>query len=480
MKTKTLAFVFIVLVLQIFGTTLRAVEISDDKLDALIKRIDELERKVDALERQGVSATAPTTNAAPAAVAAATTTAPAVPPPTSPLVTLGSGGLIVRSADSNFVMNIHGFMQTDARFYLGEKTLPDTFLLRRVRPIFEGTVYGMFDYRLQLDFGSDVTSPGTNNDGFVTDAYVNAKPWTNLQAQVGKFKPPIGLEREQSTANLQFVETGLPTQFTPNYDLGAMLHNGLFDHTMNYALGIFNGVADGGSDDIESTDEGKEMVARLFAQPFLRTDVMPLRGLGFGAAGSYGYRAGATRPYTTQGQQTFFSYGNATSTVTYSGDQYRIDPQAYYYWGPFGVYGEYVINSQSLRSVSGATISTDRFNNTAWQVIGSYMLTGENNSFGPIMPANPVALHESGWGALELVGRFGQMSMDPNLFPLFASTISAQEQTSWGAGLNWHLNHNLKLQLDYESTTFRNGSTAAGSATARPEHVILSRVQLNF
>jgi len=139
-----------------------------------------------------------------------------------------------------------------------------------------------------------------------------------------------------------------------------------------------------------------------------------------------------------------------------------------------------VISSQSLRSVAGATTTTARFNNTAWQVVGSYVLTGENNSFTPITPQNPVGIHGGGWGAVELVARFGQMSMDSKLFPLFASTTSAQEQTSWGAGVNWHLNRNIKLQLDYESTVFRGGSSAAGSATGRPEHVILSRAQFLF
>jgi phosphate-selective porin OprO/OprP len=472
MKTSSRLLLLAIFAIQFFAGSLWAVEVSQEKLDALIKRIDELEEKVDALERRGpVAQPAVITNQSGAAAAMERA---------APMVSLGSSGLIVRSEDSNFVFNLHGFMQADARFYFGEKTVPDTFLLRRIRPIFEGTVYNMFDYRLQLDFASNVTSPGTNNDGFVTDAYMNARLWTNFQIQAGKFKPPVGLERDQSTANLQFVETGLPTQFVPNYDLGAMIHNGLFDHTVNYALGIFNGVADGGSDDIETTDEGKEFVGRIFAQPFLRTDITPLRGLGFGGGASYGYRSGTTRSYTTQGQQTFFAYGNATSAVTYSGEQYRIDPQGYYYWGPFGIYGEYVMDSQSLRSVTGAAVTTGRFYNTAWQVIGSYALTGENNSFTPLMPQNPVGLHDGGWGAFELVARIGQMSMDNNLFPLFASTTSAREQTSWGAGINWHLNRNLKLQLDYESTMFRDGSSVAGSATARPEHVILSRAQLNF
>jgi len=205
-----------------------------------------------------------------------------------------------------------------------------------------------------------------------------------------------------------------------------------------------------------------------------------LRGLGFGAGASYGYRAGATRAYTTQGQQTFFAYGNAANSVTYSGNQYRIDPQGYYYWGPFGIYGEYVVDSAALRDATTSGINTGHFYNTAWQVIGSYIVTGENNSFGPIMPQDPVRGLHTGWGAVELVVRVGQMTMDRNLFPAYASTISGREQTSWGTGVNWHLNRNVKLQLDYESTTFHDASFASGSATARPEHVILSRAQLSF
>jgi len=36
------------------------------------------------------------------------------------------------------------------------------------------------------------------------------------------------------------------------------------------------------------------------------------------------------------------------------------------------------------------------------------------------------------------------------------------------------------LNLDYESTSFRGGSSAAGSATANDEHAILSRVQFSY
>jgi phosphate-selective porin OprO/OprP len=132
---------------QFFAMTAPAVEISDEKLDALLKRINELEQKVDALQKKDA--------ARPAGTATNLTSDAAAEPITAksePSVSLGMNGLLVRSADSNFVFNLHGYTQADARFYFGEKTLPDTFLLRRVRPIFEGTIYSMFDYRLMLDF----------------------------------------------------------------------------------------------------------------------------------------------------------------------------------------------------------------------------------------------------------------------------------------------------------------------------------------
>src|SRR5436190_486285 len=70
---------------------------------------------------------------------------------TTPVVSAGASGFSIRSADTNFVLKIRGYIQADGRFFPGDNnpTAPnDTFLLRRVRPIFEGTVFEKFDYRL--------------------------------------------------------------------------------------------------------------------------------------------------------------------------------------------------------------------------------------------------------------------------------------------------------------------------------------------
>jgi phosphate-selective porin OprO/OprP len=432
----------------------------------LIKRIDQLEQEVKVLERN---------REVDQEVASEKTN-------TSPTVTLGGDGLVIRSADSNFVSYIHGYTQVDGRFYTGDNNAAsDTFLLRRVRPILEGTVYKTFDYRLMADLASGNGSSSTAfNNALLDDAYVNAHPWSQFQLQAGKFKSPVGLERLESTADLTFIETGFATEFTPNYDVGFELHNNLFTSPLAYAVGVFDGATDGGSTDA-SVGEGKDAVARLFAQPFIRTDIEFLRKLGFGVAGSVGDHTGTLPTYKTSGQQTFYSYA---STVSADGEQFRIDPQLYYYVGPFGVQGEYVLSSSKIKSTA-AGVPDVRLNNRAWQVEASYFLTGEENTYKPsslvrVAPLAPFSLSGGGWGAFEVAARFQQMTLDPAAFPIYAAAGSARQATDWGVGLNWYLNRNIKLNLDYETTSFEDGSTTVGTATSKDERTVLTQVQVAF
>ncbi|HWN97372.1 MAG TPA: porin, partial [Methylomirabilota bacterium] len=345
-----------------------------DELKQLKQQIQALEQKVKILERnkeleaEGVEARAKTL----------------------PTVHLGASGVNVTSGDSNFVLKIRGYVQADSRTFLNDDSSlkgNDTFLLRRVRPIIEGTIAKDFDYRLMLEFGSGVTS-GTGNNGFLQDGYVNYKRFDFAQLQIGKFKEPVGLERLQSAANLLFIERGLPTQLVPNRDVGIQLHGKLWGNTLGYQLGYFNGTGDGGSGDIETTDDGKDIAARLFAHPFDRTDIGPLKKLGLGIAVTHGQHEGALRNYSTAGQQVWYRWrtgvgtNGATANVVSDDNTTRIAPQGYYYWGPFGVFGEYVISSRDAVSSAGTATRRERLDNQAWQVAVSYFLTGEENSFG--------------------------------------------------------------------------------------------------
>ena len=78
------------------------------------------------------------------------------------------------------------------------------------------------------------------------------------------------------------------------------------------------------------------------------------------------------------------------------------------------------------------------------------------------------------FGAVELAGRYTQLNVDNDAFILkFANpNTSASRDSTWTAGVNWYFNRNLKLQLNYEQSAFKGGSTTGNRQT---EKVILSR-----
>jgi phosphate-selective porin OprO and OprP len=402
---------------------------------------------------------------------------------TTPVLSAEANGFSFRSADTNFVMKIRGYIQADARFYpddAARTSANDSFLLRRVRPIIEGTVWDKFDYRLMLDFGSNL-SLSSANDPFVQDAYVNARFRPEFQVQAGKFKEPVSLERLQSGANLLFVERAYTAQIAPNRDVGFQIQGDLFDAKLNYSIGAFNGVANGGSGDFETFDDEKDVVARIFATPFKDSNVDAIRGLGFGIAGTYGNQEGTLRGFQSAGQQTMFTYnpaniGTNTVNVVADGDHWRIAPQAYYYYGPFGVFGEYIISNQQVRKNNPSEFAT--FRNSAWSISASYFLTGEENSFKAVAPKRPFKPSEGGWGALEIAARVQKIDIDDDIFPLYANpNTSTSGATTWGVGLNWHLNKNFKVNLNYENTDFDGGTSPL---LAEGEHVIMTRAQISF
>ena len=446
-------------------------EDQSDELKQLKQQLLELDQKVRILERnKELDADAASARSA-----------------TSPSLTLGASGLNISTADTNFTLKIRGYVQADSRVFLGDDEAVkgnDTFLLRRVRPIFEGTIWKDFDYRLMLDFGSGVTS-GTGNNGFLQDGYLNFRHWDVAQLQVGKMKEPVGLERLQSGANLLFIERGLPTQLVPNRDVGVQLHGKVWGNTLAYQVGYFNGVEDGGSGDIEVSDDGKDLAARLFVHPFDKAEIEPLKKLGLGVSATHGSHVGALRNYSTGGQQTWFRWRTGAGTaaapnVTGDGDVTRISPQGYWYWGPFGLFGEYVVSSHEVTRRAGVSVTEDKFRNTAWQVAASYFLTGEDNSFGTVTPRRPFTIGGDGWGAWEIAVRYGQLSLDEDAFPTYATANSAEEAREWAIGLNWHLNRNVKASLNYVHTEFEKGSTTRGDVTAEDEQALLARIQFSF
>jgi len=419
-------------------------------------------------------------------------------------VTAGKDGFSLRSADKEDVLRIKFFQHTDGRYFFddGANKLPNTLLLRRVRPVLEGTVSKYYNFRIMSEFA------GTPS---ILDAYSEIAFWPAARLRVGKSKTPIGLERIQSSQDMEIVEFAHPTSLTPNYDLGISLLGDLHEESYSYYVGVFNGAVDGTSRDVDFNDD-KDILGRVFALPFKTGGIEAVRNFGIGFAAGWGHREGDfTTPdvptYKTEGQQTFFAYravADKASAVAYNaatkvvsntaavsgdsgtvrafGNGYRINPQGYWYYGPLGLSGEYVASTQEYAKGGANLASVQDLTSRAWQATVSYVVTGESPSFKGVKPRHPVSLAsstESGLGTLELAARISNLQVDDAVFPTFADPAkSAHEATTWSGGFNWYLSRNFKWSADYAWTEFKGGAAAGGD---RPEEkVFFSRIQTAF
>lgn len=400
-------------------------------------------------------------------------------------VTAGDKGFSFKSNDGNFELKLRTLIQADGRFYTGEpagQALTDTFLVRRVEPSFQGTLGKLIGFTFTPQFGA---SPGaaTATAG-VTDLFIDVKFDPAATLRVGRFKgPATGLENLQPTGAIKFIERGLPTNLSPTRDYGVQLQGVLFDNTLSYAVGVFNGAPDGKDAPAGDADNRKEVEARIFAEPFKNSPGF-FQGLGLGVAASHGQKLGITNQvpsYITTGQNTFFAYAGTTTSV---GEQTRIQPQAYFYHNALGVIAEYT--TSSLELASSAAGPTRKQDNTAWQVATTYLLTGEDASFNqPVRPSSPYKIGGEGWGAFEVGLRAGDITIDEDAFTAPALAAGAAAATNnfapvsnardYGVAFNWYPTVNLKLAANFDYTSFKGGTAAIG----RPdERAIFVRAQV--
>jgi phosphate-selective porin OprO and OprP len=429
------------------------------ELEALRAQVQKLEQELKLLSRQLEIKEAAAATAA----------------PTAPKVTVTDKGVSFTSADGANTLKLHGLVQFDSRNYFGDHgATTNTFLIRRGRIFADGTFAKLYSFQVIPEFSGTPT---------LIDANLTATLSPALQLRFGRFKPPTGLERLQSDSLTFFDERALPSNLTPDRDIGVQAFGDVLGGKVSYAAGVFNGVPDAGTSSNADFDNDKELAARIYTAPFKKDTTSPLQGLSFGIAATEGRSktaSGRTAGYKTDGQQTFFSYNSA---VVGDGRSWRVIPQLDYRTGPFGVLTEYVVSAVDVRPSAGASKSELR--NRAWQVSAGWVLTGEDSSYTGVVPLTNFDWSAGTWGAFEVAARYGELDIDDAAFPTFASAAnSADAAKSIGLGLNWYLTKIVRFTLDYYQTRFELSPLApavpANALLRQDEKALISRFQLSF
>jgi phosphate-selective porin OprO/OprP len=411
---------------------------------------------------------------------------------TAPKIEAGPNGFLLSSADGDYKLRVGGYIQADGRYFTTKtRGNGSTFIIRRVRPILEGTIAKYYDFKFMADFGQGSTT--------LQDAYIGTNFFKGFRTRTGQFKEPVSLERLQDDRYLTFAERALPVNIVPDRDLGMMFWGDLLGDRLTYQLGVFNGVPDNVATANFDMNNSKDFAGRFLAHPFHGSRLEALDQFGLGLSGTYGDErtsgVGAASitggnvltNYRTAGQTTFFTWAAGTVAAGY---RYRIAPQANWLYGPWAVQGEWVQETQNLGHTgftavtvgkkSELTQPTRPISNQSWQTSIGYMLTGEDNSFTGIKPRHPFDPFKGTWGAFQLAARADQLLVDRQAFTQgFASkSTSAREAFEWGAGLNWYLNQNVILYTDYFNTNFIGGNVGGSNKTL--ESVFYNELEVIF
>ncbi len=379
-------------------------------------------------------------------------------------------GFEAKSANGSYSFRIRPRIQTDLLWFPDDDAT-DNITLRRVRPIFQGNA-GPVSWRF---------TPELAGSPRILDAWADLRLNDNSYLRAGKAKGPIGLERLQSFSHTLFNERGLPSNLTPTRELGIQYFASSSDGKLDWSLGAYNGSLDD-SDQSNNANLSSDLDvgARLFFHPF-KGDQNALQGLGFGLGISQGTENATIDDsnrdsrlrYRSSGRNTIFRYNDG---VAIDGERLRLNPGAYYYRGPFGFLTEYVRSSYRLsRGGTARDIDAD-----GYTVQASWVVTGENATYGYVRPKEPYSLHGDNKGAFEIGLHYHTLEIDEAAFAgdgatRLARNDSVQKASAIGIAAKWYLTDNLLATLNYEVTDY-----SGIGADRDSEELIHTRLQVDF
>ena len=355
-------------------------------------------------------------------------------------------GYKLYSSDGIHSLKFGGRIMTDyATWDNGSETFSGTEF-RRIRFFNSGRVYDNVKYKLQLDFaGGDVS---------IKDVYMETSLPYFVNFKVGHFKEPFRLEALTSSKYITFMERALPIAFSPERNVGIMLHDSFLDDKLSIQAGLFREASSG--DDVNIEDV-RNITTRITFLPINNDENL----LHLGAAFSSRSSSDETYSVSSRAENHLGTKLLVMDLDDVSGMN-LMGAEMAFVMGSFSVQGEYVINSvEAMEDYS--------FSGYYGQV--SYFLTGEKRKyknslagFDRVKP-NKNMKEGEGLGAFEIAARYSSMDL---------SEAHAGTLNDITVGLNWYLNPCTRLMFNYVMGTLDDHGVET------TENTFQCRMQIDF
>ena len=355
-------------------------------------------------------------------------------------------GYKLYSSDGIHSLKFGGRIMTDyATWDNGSETFSGTEF-RRIRFFNSGKVYDNVKYKLQLDFaGGDVS---------IKDVYMETSLPYFVNFKVGHFKEPFRLEALTSSKYITFMERALPIAFSPERNVGIMLHDSFLDDKLSIQAGLFREASSG--DDVNIEDV-RNITTRITFLPINNDENL----LHLGAAFSSRSSSDETYSVSSRAENHLGTKLLVMDLDDVSGMN-LMGAEMAFVMGSFSVQGEYVMNSvEAMEDYS--------FSGYYGQV--SYFLTGEKRKyknslagFDRVKP-NKNMKEGEGLGAFEIAVRYSSMDL---------SEAHAGTLNDITVGLNWYLNPCTRLMFNYVMGTLDDHGVET------TENTFQCRMQIDF
>jgi phosphate-selective porin OprO/OprP len=401
--------------------------------------------------------------------------------PEAPKLTFTNNRPTITSADGKSSFAVRANVQLDGAMYGEDKEGPlttdyrrgsvggtpnrennaardfsDGFYFRRARFGFEGTIASAFNYRLLLELGGSGTEGPTRiNDAWI--AYTGLAPFT---FQFGAFSPPSNMDDGTSPEDLPFLERASASELSRSLGgadgrigLGLKANGKRWMSAFTITTRTVN--------DAEVFDGQLAAVGRAG---------------GLIATGSdYNVHLGASGTYV-------FSPADQGSSATpprhplrfRDRPEIRVDSVRLIDTGSIDIAHANVLGLEFGANWKSVYLQAEHFwfdverrgaaalpdpDFTGYYLQGSWMLTGESRRYNPVTGSfqNPkpkeTFSREGGAGAWELAARYSNMNLNfqEGLEGTAAvpGSVRGGEQNVLTLGVNWYLNPNFKVMMNY-------------------------------
>lgn len=383
-------------------------------------------------------------------------------------------GMRLETRDKKFKLKFGGRIQADFAAVDADDDIKDAFNdgfeghgaeFRRARLYVSGSIFDDVVFKTEYDF--------TEGDVDFNDMWLGLRNLPFIgRARIGHQKEPFSLEALTSSKYNPFMERGLPNAFSPGRNTGIGFDNAVLDKRMTWGFGVFQNADSFG--DAFSDRSDYNVTARIAGLPFYEEKGKKLVHLGGGYSHQFRNDSNDDNAIRYRSKPEANQTGRLVDTGKILADGADLfNFEAALVWGSLSLQGEYFFSTLDADQSGDPDFS-------GYYALISYFLTGEHRPynakagyFGRLKPLKNYSPSKGGPGAWELAARYSSIDLND-------AGIRGGEEDNITLGVNWYLNPNTRITLNYVHAEVEDRDSGGISIDDGSSDIIQSRFQVDF